>query len=436
MQLLRWGRHIGIALLILLYLGFWAAMSLQITNPTDFDVFFLPSAKIALSGHPFDIYQVRYSLNYPNANGPLSILLLTLVAALARALGIINDFTRCRMLVAVAFAVFPLLLGREAVLSLDLLLKRPLGGFRRLLAYAVFVLSPELWHSVLGYGHIEHPLMLFLMLAGVRSLMLRRTNLAGLFLGLALLTRSSAILYLIPLTLLLLFSRNWWGAARFAGIAVATLALGLLPFALADRRDLVYSLFTFHGHLPIGGGSIWGLTLGTPLATLGYHFDTVFVVGSSVILSVALLVWRRNIRLGSADVYALLAVSGLCFPLFLKTLWPYYYLDAYMLLALWWLARAGGPKSLGARILWLCGAILPCSAVLAGQLAEFGLTSNGEIWTEGWSLTMTVVTLAMVALVLGILWYKGLPSRKREERPLPEPAWLQGQSYAGTMVNM
>jgi hypothetical protein len=74
--------------------------------------------------------------------------------------------------------------------------------------------------------------------------------------------------------------------------------------------------------------------------------------------------------------------------------------------------------------------------VLAGQLAEFGLTSNGEIWTEGWSLTMTVVTLAMVALVLGILWYRGLPSRKREERPFPEPAWLQGQAYAGTMVNM
>ena len=434
MQHLRWGRHIGISLLILLYLGFWAVMSLQITNPTDFDVFFLPSAKIALSGHPFDIYQIRYAVNYPNANGPLSIVPLTLVAALAQALGIINDFNGCRMLVAGAFAVFPLLLGREAVLSLDVLLKRPLGGFRRLLAYAVFVLSPELWHSVLGYGHIEHPLMLFLMLAGIRSLMLRRTNRAGLFLGLALLTRSSTILYLIPLTLLLLFSRNWWGAVRFAGIALATLALGLLPFALADRRDLVYSLFTFHGELPVGGGSIWGLTPGTPFASLGYHYDSVFVVGSSLVLSLALLVWRRNIRLGSADVFALLAISGLCFPLFLKTLWPYYYLDAYMLLALWWLSLAGGPKSLGTRILWLCGAILPSSAVLAGQLSEYGLTSSGGFWTEGWSLTMTVVTVAMMALVLGILWFKGLPSRRREERQLPEPAWLQGQSYAGTMV--
>jgi hypothetical protein len=433
-MLVRWGRRIGIVLLVLLYLGFWAVMSRQITNPTDFDVFFLPSAKIALSGHPFDIYQVRYSANYPNANGPLSILPLALVASLAQALGIINDFTRCRMLVVVIFAVFPLLLGREAVLSLDLFLKRPLGGFRRVLAYAIFVLSPELWHSVLGYGHIEHPLMLFLMLAGVRSLMLGRTNRAGLFLGLALLTRSSAILYLVPLTLLLLFFRDWRGAVRFTGVAVGTLALGLLPFALADRSDLVYSLLTFHGQLPVGGGSVWGLTLGTPLETVAYRYDSFFVLGSSLILSVALLVWRRNLRLGSADMYALLAISGLCFPLFLKTLWPYYYLDAYMLLALWWLAQAAGLKSWGARIVWFCGAILPLSAVFAGQLAEYGLTSNGNSWSQGWSLTMTVVTLAMMVLILGILWFKGPPRWRRGERHQPEPAWLQGQSYAGTMV--
>jgi hypothetical protein len=71
---------------------------------------------------------------------------------------------------------------------------------------------------------------------------------------------------------------------------------------------------------------------------------------------------------------------------------------------------------------------------VAGQLSEYGLTSNGEIWARGWSLTMTAVTVAMMALVLGILWFKGFPRRSREERELPEPAWLQGQSYAGTMI--
>src|SRR5215469_4066650 len=255
----RWVPGLGLAALIVLYLVFWALMSLQITNPTDFDVFFLPSAKIALSGHPFDIYRIRYAVTYPNANGPLSMLPLTVVAALAQRLGIINDFVRCRMLVAVAFAIFPLLLSYEAVRSLDILLKRPLQGVRRLLAYGVFALSPELWHSVLGYGHIEHPLMLFLVVASVRSLLLGRADRAGLLLGLALLTRSSAILYLLPLTLLLMAERNWWAALRFSGCALLTLAVGLLPFALADRGDLIYSLVTFHGLLPSGGGAVWGL---------------------------------------------------------------------------------------------------------------------------------------------------------------------------------
>jgi len=266
--------------------------------------------------------------------------------------------------------------------------------------------------------------MLFLVLAGVRSLMLRRLNRAGIFIGLALLTRSSAVLYLIPLTVLLLAERNWknWKEAlRFGGTALLTLALGLLPFALADRRDLVYSLLTFHGLLPVGGGSVWGLTLGTPLASLGNQYDSEFVLGASVILSV-LLIWRPRMRLGSPDVYALLAVSGLCFPLFLKTLWPYYYLDAYMFLAVWWLAMAQEITDWSQRLVWFAGIALPASAVLAGQLAEYGLDTNGEYWTESWTLVMTLVTIGMMSLILALLWYQGRP-RPQSARSEAMPAW-------------
>ncbi len=422
----RWISWLGVLILILLYLGIWAVGSLQITAATDFDAFFLPAAKIALSGHPFEIYRLRYQGLYPNANGPLSTLPLTLVALLAEKLGILNDFVRCRMLVSVVFAVFPLLLSREAVLSVDMLHKTRLSGWRRVLAYAVFALSPELWHSVLGYGHIEHPLMLFLMVAGVRSLMLRRTAWGGVLLGLALLTRSSAILYLMPLTLLLLAQRDWWGALRFAGCALATVALGLLPFAVLDRSDLIYSLVTFHGLLPLGGGSIWGVVSSTPLATIGNHYDTLFVIGASLLLSLFLLVRFRNLRLGSPDVYALLAVSGLCFPLLLKTLWPYYYLDSYMLLALWWLASARWLAERGGRIRSLLGVGLPLLAVLAGELSEYGLSSSGGSWTAGWSLAMMILTLSMMMLVIGMLWYRS--RGEAERRPQGEAVSLVGTS--------
>ena len=67
----------GIVLLILLYICLWGASGLFHINPTDFDVFFLPAAKLAAAGHPFEIYRVRYQDVYPNANGPLSSVPLT-----------------------------------------------------------------------------------------------------------------------------------------------------------------------------------------------------------------------------------------------------------------------------------------------------------------------------------------------------------------------
>src|SRR5260370_18769682 len=77
----------GIVLLTLLYVCLWGASALFPINPTDFDVFFLPSAKLAAAGHPFEIYRIRYQDVYPNANGPLSSVPLALVAGLARGLG-------------------------------------------------------------------------------------------------------------------------------------------------------------------------------------------------------------------------------------------------------------------------------------------------------------------------------------------------------------
>ena len=164
---------------ILLYLGIWAWTGSFTINDTDFDVFFLPSARIALAGHPLHIYQVLFQGNYPNANGPLSILPLTIVAWVAQHLGWLDWHEARRALVMGAFAVFPLLLAREALLALDRLLSAPLVGAWRLLAYAILIFSPELWHSVLLYGHIEQPMMIWLTLWSVRALVERRFVFAG-----------------------------------------------------------------------------------------------------------------------------------------------------------------------------------------------------------------------------------------------------------------
>src|SRR5262249_4876204 len=179
--------------------------------------------------------------SYPNANGPLSLLPLTLVAWVAAQLGWLGDAQLRRMLVDAAFAIFPVLLAREALLALDRLLPIRLAGPWRWVVLACFLLTPELWHSVLLYGHIEQPIMIWLVLWAVRALAEGHPERGGLLLGLALLTRTTALLYLVALLLTQLLRGERAAALRVAAVAVCTTALGLLPFALADPRNLTYS---------------------------------------------------------------------------------------------------------------------------------------------------------------------------------------------------
>src|SRR5690348_2789037 len=201
----------GVALLVALYCGLWNLAARLPLNRTDLDAFFVPASRIALSGHPFDVYSLRYVVKYPNANGPISLIPLTFASAIAAWLGVLDDMMLRRVVVLTIFAPFVLLMAREAVAAVDQLRDRRLTGFWRFAAYAVFALSPEVWHGMLFYGHIEQPIMLWLALWGIRQLSARRPARAGLLLGLALLTRSSALMLVLPLAALLARDREWRG---------------------------------------------------------------------------------------------------------------------------------------------------------------------------------------------------------------------------------
>ncbi|HEU5441991.1 MAG TPA: hypothetical protein VFU88_22110 [Ktedonobacterales bacterium] len=393
--------------LLLLYIGFWAVTSLQNMNETDLDAFFLPSVQIALAGHPLHIYQTRYYTIYPNANGPLSMLPLTLVAWVAARLGWLGDVHLRRMLVDAVFAVFPLLLGREALLALDRLLPARPAGLWRWLALACFVLTPELWHSVLLYGHIEQPIMIWLVLWAVRALGEGHAWRGGLLLGLALLTRTTALLYLLPLTLTLLLRGERAAAVKTAAVAAGTAVLGLLPFWLADPRNLTYSLVTFRGVLPIGGGSFWLLASGTPLESFAQRDDGLVVAVAASLVTLLTLLLRRDLSVRSRDMYALLAISGLCFPLLLKTLWPYYYLDVSIFLTLWWLGAAPSRRTWDTWLHWLAGATAPLAAIGIAELSELVYSSVlNQAWTVPWSLAVGLATFALLAAICAVLWQR------------------------------
>jgi hypothetical protein len=411
------GRRLLLVLGILAYAGIWAFSGSFHLNDTDFDVFFLPSARIALAGHPLHIYQVRYQVVYPDANGPLTIAPMTAVAWVEQQLGWLDNHELRRLLMMAAFAVFPLLVGREALLALDRLLKVPLRGLWRFAALAAFIGTPELWHSALLYGHLEQPIMLWLLLASVRMLAEGKPARGGLLMGLALLARTSALLYLLALGLTLLLRGRWRESLRFGAVAVLTTAAGLLPFFLADAKDTLYSLVTFREQLVVGGGTIWGAITNNPGVTeFALHHDSLVVVGASLVLILATLLLRRDLDVGSRDIYLLLAVADLCFPLFIKTIWPYYFLETYVLVALWWLAGADAVITARGRTRWLLTGIAPLATIGLAQLAEYVLSSPGFVtWSPEWSARVFAATLLFTAAAAIRLW------APRRRRPLAIP---------------
>src|SRR5258706_10155954 len=167
-----------------------------------------------------------------------------------------------------AFSVFALLLSREVLLACDRVLRRPLRGWRRLIVYVPVALSPELWHSMLLYGRVDQPLRRWLVLWAVRSLAEQRAWRAGVLLGLALLTRSAAVLYALPLALLFARGMRWRQLGLLLASCGGVVVAGLLPFWLADRADLLYSLVTFRAELPICGGGARGGAPGAAPARL------------------------------------------------------------------------------------------------------------------------------------------------------------------------
>jgi hypothetical protein len=382
--------------------------------PSDIDNFFLPAVRIALSGHPLLVYTARFQEVIANDNGPLGLVPLTAVAAVASWLGWLEDERLRRALIMAAFSIFSLLMAREAVAAIDRLRGARLNGLSRLLAYGVFAASPTLVNGVLGYGHIEQPMTLWLVLLAVRSLAKGRSASAGISFGLAMLTRSLAALPLIPVGLLLLVRGRWRALAWFAGSAALVVTLGLLPFLLADSTDTIYSLLTHRASLPVGGGSLWQLLVGTPYLWLPQHADVLFVLGLAMLLSLVVIVSRKDLEPSSRDIYGLLALTALTLPLLAKSVWPYYFLDAYVFGAVWWLGQAD-PLAFGRRLI---GAAIPLIASVGTLLTEYemGFGPGPIRLREGVAIG---VVLAVLMVALGI--------RLRRRGPQPEragDAWL------------
>ncbi len=375
------------------YVALWIGVGLLPFQPTDLDIFFWPSAKIAVHGHPFSVYAAGGHALYPNANGPVSLLPLSVLGVLLNAVGWLDATVPRRGIALGVFCLFVLLMAREAVAAIDRLRGTPLIASVRLLVYALLTLSPLTWQSVAGYGHIEQPIEIWLLLLAARWLGEGRPLRAGIAFGASILTRSSAVLMTAAFGL-----AGWRQSLRsavlfFLSTAAAGVAI-LLPFLLADPSNVIHSLFTYRGSLKVGAGSVWSLARDSSLETVVQHYDIVVVV--AVVLATNLWLARSN-RFDEGRLFAGMTLTSAAFTMLAKTVWPYYFLELYILGCVWafgtWRTQHGVVRLV----------LLPIAVSVFGLIAEIGSEQY---------LPLTLVRIegaamfVMLALMIAwILWF-------------------------------
>lgn len=378
------------------YMALWFVVALLPIQPTDADIFFWPSAKIAVQGHPLLVYTANGHAVYPNANGPLALVPLTAVGLAVNALGWLDAMTQRRVAALTIFSVFVLLMAREAVKAIEKMRGRPLPPVARLGTYGVFALAPPVWQSVAGYGHIEQPIEIWLLLIAARLADGTRPKAAGAALALAVLSRSSAALQAVPLAVAS-WQRRRLGAIRLLAAAAVTGAAGIAPFLLADPADVLHSLFTYRSVLIVGAGSVWSLTHSTPLEPIAQHWDFVAIAAS--VLGVNAWLGTRPGGLDGRRLYVAMALSAACFAAFAKTVWAYYVFESFVFGTVWafgrWTAADGVVRL----------ALVPVAFMTFGLVAEIG--SEPGLETNLVSVEGAAMFAMLVLTSAWMLWAAG-----------------------------
>ncbi|HVC40721.1 MAG TPA: hypothetical protein VND54_01955 [Candidatus Saccharimonadales bacterium] len=358
------------------------------TAPSDLDLFFWPSAETALSGHPMLIYSVQFHGSFFNDNGPIGLIPLVPTAALANALGWSASLTARAALTGAVVSLFVLLLAYQAVRFVA----AARGGVGPPLAVAATVLlAPALWIGILDYGHVEQPVELCLTLLAISFALSDRSALTGIALGASVLTRTIAGFCAIPLILAPIAARRIRPMAVTALATVITICIGLAPFILADESAVTRALLTYRAGLPIGGGSFWILARHAAWAGLIREADV--YIGAAVAAVLVAITLRRKPALATthAGLIGLVTVASCCFPLFAKTVFPYYLAEPYVFAAIWWLARPGSALNWRASVpLLLTVDVFIVKAALLSPVSGWGVIE---------SVTASVVTGTAAALV-------------------------------------
>jgi hypothetical protein len=119
----------------------------------------------------------------------------------------------------------------------------------------------------------------------------------------------------------------------------------------------------------------------------------VFVIGLAALLSLLVIAGRPDLEPSSPDIYGLLALTALTLPLLAKSVWPYYFLDAYVFGSVWWLGQAE-PQALRRRVV---AVTIPSIAVLGTLLTEYEMPASAAHMRLLEGVVMGVILAALTA---------------------------------------
>lgn len=312
----------------------WCAAALAV-KPffayVDFGAFYSTAIEKVLAGVPLDLYAFvarnpGSDLAIPLSHPPIWFFYLSPWYALGHAIGI-SDFRR-QTGVSVGQAWMLV-----ATLPLDVLLchtvlkladvPRRIPEPRRWYLFLCLLFSPLLWLSSVRFGHNES-LMVLMVLLAVAAGENRQAGLSGLFWGLALGIKTTAV---VPA-----LAYFGWGLGRgrrraiamSAVVAAVAFLLPLLPYLLFRREQVTYALVGFERLRPVGGYVLWKL-LPDPGPAAAYSSALILCLSAAIGLLLALRPGSSFLASGGAWALVLGQVVML---LFGKALYVWYALAA------------------------------------------------------------------------------------------------------------
>lgn len=247
----------------------WCAAALAV-KPffayVDFGAFYATALDKILAGVPLDLYAFvahppGSPLAFPLTNPPIWFFYLTPWYAVGRAFSF-ADFSRQsgvsygQAFMLVATLPLDILLCREVVRLAET--RERLAEPQRFYLFVCLLFSPILWLSSVRFQHNEAAMVLFVLCA-VAARERGRPGLSGLFWGLALGIKTTAVLPAL--------AHFGWGLGRGRrrDTAIAALLAGvsflgpLLPYLAFRREQVLYALVEFERLRPLGGYVLWKL---------------------------------------------------------------------------------------------------------------------------------------------------------------------------------